>query len=160
MHITRMWNTRTRRGPFRGRVMICLGLKWAKEPNVSASAVTMKFAAAAERDETKSRTDAEGAHDHALREHEAVAPASRSRCMCSPSPTSHQLRLLAREQEGPRLPSVLPRPPSRCRDKSGRPRSRVATSLSQGATLVGVELSAGGAAIRRIVSTRAETVLI
>ena len=36
-------------------------------PLQSASAVTMKFAAAAERDETKSRTDAEGAHDHALR---------------------------------------------------------------------------------------------
>ena len=52
----------------------------------SASAVTMKFAAAAERDETKSRTDAEGAHDHALQEHEAVAPTDRSRCMCSPSP--------------------------------------------------------------------------
>ena len=52
----------------------------------SASAVTMKFAAAAERHEAKSRTDVEGAHDHALRKHEAVAPASRSRCMCSPSP--------------------------------------------------------------------------
>ena len=81
----------------------------------SALAATMKFAAAAS---TTKRTAAQMPRALTIMRCESTRRSPR-RAGLAACARRRQLRLLAREQEGPRLPSVLPRPPSRCRDKSG-----------------------------------------
>ena len=81
----------------------------------SAFAATLKIAAAASATKRKA---AQMARAHTITRCESTRRSPRRAGPAACARLRH-LRLLAREQVGPRLSSVLPRPPSRCRDKSG-----------------------------------------
>ena len=100
----------------------------ALEPLRSASAAMMKFASSCERDKKKARTDAEGAHNHTLQEHEAVAPTNRSRCMCSPSPAE----TAGSRTGGAAAVFSATATAIRCREIKADPRPRVATPICAG----------------------------